>query len=87
MNYSAIIAKLKHSHDYIKISSANDITLRQSLKLQISLEQSQCEIMATFLQLEKFNDLGKLLLMLDYMTYMPFGKGGIKYANYSAIYN
>ena len=73
-----IILRLMDSNQYRKIANNNQINSYQPLEIQISTEQTISDIMCTRLHHGMLQYLAELLIQLDYMTYIPFGKRGTK---------
>ena len=78
MKYVEMMNKLYKTKEYIRIANKYVIRTMQWLEFQISLEKSASDVMCAFLNCTDKQDLSKMLILLDYATYIPFGKRGQK---------
>ena len=80
MNYGEIIKKLSSSQQYKEIAKTKQAGSFLPLKHQIDQDKSELIIMSVFLNFSDEKLTAEMLMILDYMTYLPFGNRGIEFA-------
>ena len=80
MTYLDMIDRLLGSSEYRGIANKNAINSYQPLYSQIDNEGTESAILCTHLNFGMLEYFAELLIKLDYIAYIPFGKIGEKHA-------
>ena len=76
MTYLDMILRVQSNNKFRFYNAINSV---QPLDPQIGIEQTNADILSTKLNFGMLQYFAELLIMLDYVTYTPFGKRGTKY--------
>ena len=78
MTYLDMILRVMGSSEYRQVANKNQINSYQPLEIQIGTEQTNSDILCTELKHGMLEYFAELLIQLDYVAYVPFGKRGKK---------
>ena len=84
MTYLDMIMRVMGSREYAAkfalkgLANKNQINSYQPLEIQIGIEQTNSDILCTELKHGMLEYFAELLIQLDYVAYVPFGKRGTK---------
>ena len=78
MTYLDMIGRLMGSSEYRQVANKNQINSYQPLEVQIGTEQITSDILCTYLKHGMLEYFAELLIQLDYIACVPFGKRGTK---------